>query len=120
MNKLYIPNLGDIIELTKPWTFTLYPESRNSSLLTTIIKNFEWCKSKKTGYKVTLPKGTQLKFSRIYIRQGQDDYNSVTFYINDIPSGSIKEKLGKKKARFWAKLEDINTIEYDFVGRKIK
>jgi len=30
--KLYVPEIGDHIRLTKPWTFTLHAESRNETL----------------------------------------------------------------------------------------
>ena len=64
---------------------------------------------------VTLPVGTELKFSRIYIRQGCKDYSSVTFTIQSIPSEGIGEKIDKKKPRFWAKLPDVNKIYYEKV-----
>lgn len=59
---------------------------------------------------ISLPKGTELKIDRIYIRKGKDDYSSVTFYIEDCPD---KTFVPKKKIRFWAKLSDVNTIMFD-------
>lgn len=48
--KLYIPNLGDKLRLTQDWTFRLYYESRNSSLLSEIFDNtpifFDYCPDK--------------------------------------------------------------------------
>ena len=52
-----------------------------------------------------LPSGTELKVSRIYIRQGASNYSSVTFYAK-IPGV-------KKSIRFFAKLRDVNKIEFD-------
>lgn len=58
---------------------------------------------------VTLPAGTEITIDRIYIRKGISDYSSVTFNLNktDHPVLDVK---GRK--RFWAKLDDVNRIEY--------
>lgn len=53
---------------------------------------------------VTLPKDTVLKIDRIYIRKGGADYDSLSFFAEH-PSLS-----GKK--RFWAKLNDVNQIQF--------
>jgi hypothetical protein len=60
----------------------------------------------------TLVAGTQLKVSRIYIRQGQNDFNSITFTVAKSPQ--------KWKGRFWAKLEDVNRIEADWDSTTIE
>ena len=123
--KMYIPELGDIIELTKPWKFSLYNESRNKDILKLITdKEVHWdgIRGMKRGIvanHVTFPKGTQLKIDRIYIRKGAEDYSSITFRVSDIPDEGIGKFIGKKKSRFWAKLDDVNTIEYDLVGKKL-
>ena len=55
---------------------------------------------------VTLPKGTVLKCSRVYIRNGgQDmkDFASLTWSI-------VKCPQKKLKGRFWVKLADANTM----------
>jgi hypothetical protein len=55
---------------------------------------------------VTLPKGTILRVSRIYIRNGAQAFDSITF--------SIKKRKGHKvSGRFWAKLADVNLMEAD-------
>jgi hypothetical protein len=59
----------------------------------------------------TLPKGTQLKFDRIYIRAGVTAYNSVTFRTTKI---GPDKKLHSK--RFWVKLQDANNIVCNIVG----
>lgn len=118
--RLYVPELGSIITLNKPWTFKLYHERRNK-LLKFVDENIigkYYCGDDEYN-EVTLPVGTVLKFSRIYIRQGCKDYSSVTFTIQSIPSEGIGEKIGKKKPRFWAKLSDINKIEYREYGELI-
>lgn len=40
--KIYIPEIGDEITLTKDWTFTLYPETRNSSLANLLGMELEY------------------------------------------------------------------------------
>jgi len=58
----------------------------------------------------TLKKGTVLEVDRIYIRKGAADYSSITFRI----------KGGKKSPRFFAKLEDVNKMECEPLGRNVK
>lgn len=117
--KLFIPELGTKLKLTKSWTFKLYSESRNDSLLVALGKekvdrwirdedgyhqrNPEWMR----GTTVSLPRGTELTVDRIYIRRGNKEYSSVTFVIKKMP---IKGAKFGKCVRFWAKLTDINTI----------
>ena len=56
----------------------------------------------------TLPANTQLKVDRIYIRQGIEAFNSVSFRIDKVsPIGGGK--------RFWAKLHDANQIECECI-----
>lgn len=57
---------------------------------------------------ITLPPDTVLKVARIYIRQGQQEFNSVTFKVTEC-------KYLKKNARFWVKLDDVNRLECDIV-----
>lgn len=57
---------------------------------------------------VTIPKGTVLCIQRIYIRNGQQDYDSVTFSI-------AKVKGSKISGRFWVKLDNANEIHYELV-----
>lgn len=79
-----IPALGTEIILAKPWKFTLWDEHRNSSMIKA-IGDLSGGKSDVTGVtshgEITIPKDTRLRVDRIYIRQGVQDYNSVTFRI---------------------------------------
>lgn len=68
-------------------------------------------KSKETLIKVTFPKGSILKVSRIYIRNGQKNFDSMTFFVK-FPKDFIPKKLSGRK-RFWAKLENCNNIEFE-------
>jgi len=116
--KLYIPKLGDELKLTSDWTFKLESEYRNSGLYDELYGE----RNRQRGYRdhetkdTTLPKDTVLKVDRIYIRQGSEDYDSVTFRISYCPN----TKLNKK--RFWVKLNDANNIEFEstVVDKKIK
>lgn len=111
--RMYIPQIGDVIQLTEDWEFNLHHENRNKDLL---VEFFNFDKVKYIPYiennkfnSFKLLKNTILTIDRIYIRKGNDDFSSLTF--NAIfPNGF--------KGRFWAKLEDVNNIEFDIM--KIK
>lgn len=96
--KLYIPAIGDHVKLTADWTFTLYNERRNWGFINVMGL------PQTRELKHTLPAGTVLKVDRVYIRGNHRDYDSVTFRV-----------VGVKNARFWVKLHDANTIEFDHV-----
>lgn len=129
--KFYIPEIGDEIVLTNRWKFNLYPEPRNltmgklhgfinttyychpkfkdiwvkepfeydhKNLIRNIIPNKEY----EETLLISLPKGTVLKIDRIYIRKGLSDFSSITFTT----------KINNKRIRFWAKLKDVNNIEF--------
>jgi hypothetical protein len=130
MNKLNIPEIGDVLELTSKWEFTLHLERRNlefgrkyHGVTKSEIEAYNkwrdwywygWDYNTKTYIRterlpkpdpkpVTLPKGTLLKVDRIYIRRGNAEFSSVTFRIPNLP-----------KSRFWAKLSDVNNIKFRF------
>jgi hypothetical protein len=102
--KLYIPDIGDVIKLSSPWTFNLHYEHRNDGLLEYFGFKTGWGMNADQYEKVTLPLGVELKVDRIYIRKGAGSFSSLTFYAQNLPNhkGSVK---------FWSKLRDINRIE---------
>jgi len=108
--RLYIPQLGDKLQLSNDWSFDLHSEHRNDSLLKKLLNKSwseDYVKFRQTGQrvgptKVSLPKGTVLNVERIYIRKGATNYDSITFKIEDCDS---KELI---KCRFWVKLKDAN------------
>lgn len=128
--KMYIPRLKDVVKLTRPWSFILHCEYRNKSvwelngipyvywerdLTSAEIKKHNVIVTPHTNvydkYSVVmeLPVGTQLSIDRIYIRKGGEEFDSVTF---NIVKGTMPNfKSGK--ARFWAKLDDVNTMEFE-------
>lgn len=137
--------------LAEDWTFKLYFESRNSTLIQAFggKKNSYWYSVSPDDFvdgelpsfieyekamsesdldksyqsyratnaqdqpfiRVTLPKGTQIKVDRIYIRQGGESFNSVTFRTTKI----CPEKRFASK-RFWVKLREANEIVADIIG----
>lgn len=151
--KLYIPEIGDTLKLTKDWQFDFIPEYRNMNFLDAVMPGYTYCAIHRdwdfvgrykgdhilyktslydeyenrgknyteriqqmvtdcpmdvidiADFNVSLPAGTELKVDRIYIRKGNSDYSSLTFYAL-IPGM-------KKKIRFFAKLKDVNNIEYE-------
>ena len=109
--KLYIPEIGDEFVLTSDWSFELFEEHRNTKAIQRFVdKKYNWSWGSRRPdqfWNVTLPKGTSLKVDRIYIRKGAGDYSSLTFWM--VLPGE------KKKIRFWAKLYDVNKIEFEEV-----
>lgn len=63
------------------------------------------------AYHHILPIGAELKIDRIYIKKNNPEFDSVTFTIG---KGTIPGYT-HGKARFWAKLDDVNTIEADIL-----
>jgi len=113
-----IPSLDTNIQLAKPWTFSLYNERRNNKLIETLRlcdpskEHYQMWQEFHTKYPyrqvigpVTLPAGTILGLSRIYIRRPYTDFDSVTFSLK---KGNCPEK--HIHGRFWAKLRDVNRI----------
>lgn len=126
--KLYVPSLGDKLVLTKPWRFKLYGEWRNDTLFKALSLPFpmesgrrsdgtEWqCRAQNGFVTATLPVGTELKVARIYIRNGQKDFDSITFSAAIMPKHwprGLKKPLKPARVRFWAKLRDCDGIEFE-------
>lgn len=124
--RMFIPEIGTEIELAEDFTFMLYREERNKSLLNLEDPSGSWQKDYSkwnTPLKpVTLLAGTKLKVDRIYIRQGMSEYSSITFTMSHSPdekfaplfNGTKKVKFGKRKPRFWVKLSDVNEAVIKF------
>jgi hypothetical protein len=104
-HRLHIPRIGEEITLAEPWTFTLWEEHRNIKLINQIDKTYAGSGYGRYGrtpksWSVTLPDKWELKVERIYIRQNQSDFDSVTFSC----------PYNGKRVRFWVKLADVNTM----------
>jgi hypothetical protein len=144
MRQFYIPEIGDEIKLVADWTFDLYNEDRNSTLMEVMHDPREatWSGDENFGsLPCTIPAGAILKIDRIYIRKGLGEYSSLSFLWKDMRTNSrVEERIAscvqpsrslfgsperislpylvKKPARpvrFWAKLNDVNKIEFEQV-----
>lgn len=120
---LYVPRPGEEIKLTKDWSFTLYNEDRNRTLIEYTGDKYEWtwttnCTPLKT---VTIPAGSTLKIDRVYIRKNLAEFDSITFLWMDAHTAARTEpgyggrvvKIPKRIVRFWAKLEDTRNIVFE-------
>lgn len=123
--KLYIPTVGELIQLTADWTFDLYNESRNHTLMTFLNDPREqiYYGTQDKPLPCTIPAGAVLALDRIYIKKGAPEFDSVTFRWKGMATQPRMEKdwrgndvkVPRKPVRFWAKLKDVNTIEFDHV-----
>lgn len=125
---LFIPPLGTEITLAEPWTFGLFREHRNETLIDMLGVTYpdqsgiSYWDRQQQSVEVTLPVGAKLKVDRFYIKKGQGDYDSVTFFLKgsarpgytntyrDYDGRERTYKVPKKPVRFWAKLADVNKI----------
>lgn len=141
MKCMNIPEIGTRFALANDWSFNLFNESRNESLVK--IFSFPIClpwhasvdhaAAAEAGWlisdeenkydrlfykKIILPASTVLKIDRIYIRKGLSGFSSISFFIErksvypDFSEDCMRIHTGKGKCRFWAKLNDVNTITY--------
>ncbi len=130
--KLMIPPLGARIRLTADWSFDLHYEHRNDGVFElfgaftslkgthgyaqdTYPPSHRVGEADKEPVRVTLSAGTLLTIDRYYIRNNAGEFDSVTFSLPSQPLPGYS--FGKKRAsRFWAKLEDVNEIEFEFLA----
>jgi len=113
--QLFVPTIGAILRLTKPWTFSLYNERRNDKLLKAVgYEEVEhpWRRNIRPVVEVTLPKGVELKVERIYVRQGLRGFDSITFRLL---KPSLPKDIKALASRFWVKLGDANQIVCEIV-----
>ncbi len=125
--KLFIPEIGDQLHLSKDWWFETVCEHRNISLFDAfdIPQEKRTDKIKVNTYYRYVPKlgdflipaGTVLKVDRVYIRKGMEDFSSITFVIVSAPDKrSVKKKDGGealKAVRFWVRLQETRNIEFE-------
>lgn len=111
--RLYVPDIGSSLRLEQDWKFPVYDERRNDSLLKVMAPDWlaqrrerNWARQFNTSIWCVLPAGTELIVARVYIRNGMNDYSSLTFRIGECPHKPYSKK------RFWVKLADANRIEY--------
>jgi hypothetical protein len=120
--RMFVPEIGTVFTLAEPWTFKVVNETRNRGLADLMgvkggdyyfpfgtKENDEYGGSRYYGRRIpkeageyTFPAGTSLEVDRIYVRKGNEDFSSLTF----------KTRVNGKVLRFFAKLEDVNKIEF--------
>lgn len=143
--KFYLPTIGTKIRITAPWKFTLYGEYRNQEFgkIIGLYNNNVWmlntlqANEDQSSYWrrftvlpvaiITLSENTDLTVSRIYVRNGAKEFDSITFWGKGIKGVSCFE-LGTEvhpntslvfpkpvSFRFWAKLNEVNGTEFDVI-----
>ena len=114
---LFVPPLGTRLVLSKKWGFQLYNERRNATLMALKGDTRELKYQDPEPIPATLPAGTVLIIDRYYIRQGLDGFDSVSFRMEGAnASAPLYHGIGsqaKRQVRFWAKLEDVNTMRVE-------
>jgi len=115
--RVFIPTTGDMLRLESPWQFTVFSEHRNHEFIKAAsIKNQKggnaqsW-ETVEIGTTV-IERSSELVVDRVYIRQGMNDFDSVTFVV-----ASCNDRPKLVGQRFWAKLADVNLIEAELVAR---
>jgi hypothetical protein len=91
---------GEMVSSTRTWQPGLHPcqhEPGHSGE----HNPFAYRHKEYAKYTCTLPRGTRLRVDRIYIRKGKSNWDSLTFWAQD---------LAKKKVRFFARLNEVNTM----------
>lgn len=119
--KLFVPPLRTRLKLLEPWSPRLFAEHRNYDIwahLTAGAPPVKW--NSDHFAHVTFYEGMILAVDRIYIRNGQLDFDSITFTIYDGPMLNLvsKSRGGTwtgRAPRFWVKLEDANGMEVEIV-----
>lgn len=105
MAKVFIPQVGDKIELSSNWNCKIFNERRNSSVFEAL--GVDVSNMPNSNIDITFPKGTVFKVTRLYVRAPASSYDSLTLSVVSSP---IK-KLAK--AKFWVKIMDANNMEFD-------
>lgn len=104
MAKVFIPQVGDKIEISNNWNCKIYNESRNSTVFEAL--GIDVSTKNNSNIDITFPKGTVFKITRLYVRAPASSFDSITLSIVSSP---IK-KLAKTK--FWVKIMDANNMEF--------
>lgn len=120
---LFVPPLGTRLVLAQPWAFKLYNERRNSTLMAPLGDTRELDYSP-TAIDAELPQGAELIIDRYYIKQGMEDFDSVSFRIVGAKACAktyrFSTKATNRQVRFWAKLDDVNKMVVDLAPMPAK
>ncbi|MFP5434658.1 MAG: hypothetical protein ACLGIM_16295 [Alphaproteobacteria bacterium] len=133
--QVFFPTIGTQIILDAEWSFRLYDEYRNDTLIRAL--GFKRTQSgdyyNRYGFPqqdqyqhcttVVLPAGTVLQIDRIYLRKGMSDYDSLTFAVLDSAMESLlpwkKNAVAGGAVRFWTKLDDANAMPGSFTKGRV-
>lgn len=113
--KLFVPPLGTRLLLTEDWSFQLYNERRNATLMA-MLGDTRKISYSPESIPASLPAGTVLIIDRYYIKQGLGSFDSVSFRIeNAKATATIYSFAGAntRQVRFWAKLDEVNRLMVD-------
>lgn len=118
-----VPRVGDRLILDKDWLFDLYNEYRNDSIFDLHSMKYKGV-PRDTPQALTLPAGTLLEISRVYIRQGNksndnNEYDSLTFRLlwhptipyEQLKAHAVAQPGAMPAVRFWAKIDDCNSMQ---------
>jgi hypothetical protein len=127
-----IPEIGSRLLLEQDWEFTVHFEHRNGDLLEADGETMPHWNSNKKPYLRTLVSGTEFLVDRIYIRNGMQDFSSVTLRIakttdekilakgtKRIPFKKSNAKDKNSYGRFWVKLADFNKANMVIIDDKV-
>ncbi len=106
--KFNIPPIGYKLTVAAPWTVDIHTEYRNGTMmswLTTIDPSIAQNWMYNDVNTVTIPAGLNLTVDRIYIRKGSSDFDSISFNVRGIKGFGL--------VRFWVKLDQLQTLEYE-------
>ena len=114
--RFQVPSIGDKIRLTADWQFPCFTEYRNNAFIKRARPDVNvperWSyRDDVQSVIITLPAGTVLRVDRIYIRKGKSEWDSITFVVQSHPTIAGKGFAGA--GRFWAKLADVNEIQFE-------
>ena len=131
---LFIPDIGTQLKLEQDWTFTLFSEYRNLSLINIFLNlpkgdltdcSYQTIKpNSNKNHIVELPKGLIIKVDRIYIRKGLSQYSSITFTVPKPKTKKEKEEMPHNikfgGTKFWVKLHECNGTHFSTVQKNIE
>lgn len=105
MPKVFIPQVGDKIELSSNWNCKIFNESRNRSVFEAL--GVDVSEQKDSNIDITFLKGTVFKVTRLYVRAPASSYDSITLSVVSSPIKKLS------KAKFWVKIMDANNMEFE-------
>lgn len=121
--KAFIPELGTKLKLEKDWSPNIFLEYRNSDIFLADGKKGPAAWNEEVdSYIRTFPADSEFVVDRIYVRNGNKEFSSVTLMVTKTTDliltkkgtrqAPFKSKGEKHYGRFWVKLADFNTADF--------